>query len=134
MGAAGPGSAGDRTVGEWEGPRAPSRARAWGQGQGVSVRPLGVLAGAQLHHSFRGRGARTLAGLRLLGHNPEIAGPAASTLRPPPELPGIWGRGRLPAVTQRTGPRGYARAPKGRGLAWTQGLRGGCAMSCSLFP
>lgn len=45
------------------------------------------------------------------------------------------GAGRPPAVTQRAGPRGCARAPEGRGLACgAKGPGGGCAVSWSLFP
>lgn len=47
---------------------------------GVSVRPPtrdALLAGARLHHSFRGRDSRTPAGVRQLGHNLEVTGPGA---------------------------------------------------------
>lgn len=63
MGATRLGGAGDQTVGEWEGPSAPGGARGGRANFGVSIHPLGMLAGARLQHSFRGRGVRTLAGL-----------------------------------------------------------------------
>lgn len=78
MGAARLGGAGDQTVGEWEGPSVPGRAR--GQGKHRGFRPPtrdALLAGARLHPSFRGRGSRPPAGVRQLGHNLEVTGPGA---------------------------------------------------------
>lgn len=131
MGAARLGGAGDQTVGEWEGPSGPGRAGR-GEGKHRGFRPPTRDArSARLHHSFRGRGSRTPAegsaarsqpgGNRTRGLSPQatpLSRQAEARLSARlPALPGSWGRGQPPAVTQRTGPRGCARALKGRGLA-----------------